>query len=429
MNKGGKEAAQETVERRRALMASGVYLGDITLALAGATSEIPPWAASLDAEKFLADPDAQGVIREIEKIDPASEDVNSKLAEMTVDRAILKGKFLSATRCLEILVRKDSYVDKYIALAQKEADQGRIKEAADALAVAASLELNEGTPLFQYTGPALHDGCTTNREKCVTAVPGEAAVLRGLQYLLEGPKTCAAVGTLSPELRKQILPYVALARDPDAAVFYDAAKRAHAEIEKIEAEDLAALGDHLKRVADAVGAFASALAGAAPGDVEPKEVLEGLLRTGSSLKKDFSDLKPLVENLELRRIRRRFEELIEGKSELDGARSSVKKGSRVSSSMDALMGVIEDLEKKGILEAIDAAEEKIRATQVTMLGRPVHSQEHWHYLREMAFKYPVSPLMCCVRRINAKWMVVPAWGSDIVRVLADHFEQQKETAG
>ncbi|MFZ1946343.1 MAG: hypothetical protein WAW06_02240, partial [bacterium] len=72
---------------------------------------------------------------------------------------------------------------------------------------------------------------------------------------------------------------------------------------------------------------------------------------------------------------------------------------------------------KGILETVDALEEKIVATQVTMLGRAVHSQEHWQYLRELAFKYPVSAIMCCVRRINAKWMVVPAWDSEVAAIL------------
>ena len=423
MSKEGNGADQATAGRRKDLMASGVLLGDVTLALAGVASEIPQWAGALDVEKFLADPEARGIMEAVEKLDPASDTISAQLAEMTVDRAIARGKYLSATRCLEILVRKDAYVDKYIALAQKETDKGGFKDAADALAVASSLELNEGTPLFQYTGPALHDACTTSREKCVTAVPAEAAVLRGLQYLLEGPKACEAVGAFSPEVRKEILPYVALARDPDAHAFYRSYKQAHADIVKIEAEELANLASDLKRVADAIGAFSAALASATPGDVEGKDVLEGLLRTAGSLKKDFSDLKPLLDNLELRRIRRRFEELSEGKPDIARALSSIRKGSKIGSSMEGLVAVVEDFEKKGILEAIDSIEEKILATQVTMLGRPVHSQEHWQYLRALAFKYPVSPLMCCVRRVNAKWMVVPAWESDIVRILAAHFDK------
>jgi hypothetical protein len=82
-----------------------------------------------------------------------------------------------------------------------------------------------------------------------------------------------------------------------------------------------------------------------------------------------------------------------------------------------MVALIDHLGKKGLLEAIDAVEEKIVATQVTMLGRAVHSQEHWQYLRELAFKHPASALVCCVRRINAKWMVVPAWSGPLTELL------------
>ena len=66
--------------------------------------------------------------------------------------------------------------------------------------------------------------------------------------------------------------------------------------------------------------------------------------------------------------------------------------------------------------------ERRLSTQVTMLGRSVHSQEHWQFLREIAFKYPVSPLMVCVRKIDDRWMVVPRWESEITGILKDHFE-------
>lgn len=429
-------------DTRKALIVSGIYLGDITLALAGLAREIPPWVAGLDLEKLASDAEAEGVAREAEAIlseassvlesaandasdqsrADAFQDLRPRLAEVIVEPAITKGKFLSATRCLEILGKKDAYVDKYLALARRHLGEANWKGAAEALVIASSLELNEGTPLFHYTGPALHEACTASREKCVTAIPREAAVLKGLQYLLEGPKTCAAVGEMTADVRKETLPHVALVRDPDAAAFYRDCKQAHADLEEIAAKNLADLRADLKRAADAVGDFVASLAGAGAGEVEAGAVLERLIRAGQGLKKDFSETGALIDHLQLRRIRRRFEELINARADLEAGRTALKKGSKVASSLDRLVGLIDDLAGKGITEAIGAAEEKIVATQVTMLGRPVASQEHWQYLREMAFKYPVSPLMCCVRPVNAKWMVVPAWESDIAVTLREHFE-------
>jgi len=434
-------------EQRKALIVSGIHLGDIALALAGLATEIPPWVAGLDLDKIKRDAEDQGISREVEKVlseaagaldsgvlgstavDASDESraalqaLRQQLAEVIVEPAIARGKFLSATRCLEILDQKPVYVDKYLALAQKHVGNGAWKEAAEALVIASSLELNEGTPLFHYAGPALHEACTASREKCVTAVPREAAVLKGLQYLLEGTRTREAIGAMTPDAREDLLPHVALAGDPDAGAFYRDYKQAHADLEEIARTDLATLRDDLKRAADEIGSFTSSLAGAASGEVERGAALERLLRTGNGLKKDFTDTGVLVDNLELRRIRRRFEELADARRDLEAGHTALKKGSKPASSLDRLLGLIDDLAKKGITEAIDATEEKILATQVTMLGRAVPSQEHWQYLRDLAFKYPVSPLMCCVRRINAKWMVVPAWNSDVAGVLREFLDQ------
>jgi hypothetical protein len=410
-------------DERKTLIVSGVYLGDIALALAGLAAEIPQWIQGLDLEKFRGEAEAQGIGQAVEKLVAGNDSpadlkaLAPQLAEVTVERAIAAGKFLSATRCLEILNRKGEYVDKYIALARKHLADRKVKEAAQALAVASSLEINEGTPLFQYTGPALHEACTSNREKCVTAIPVDAAVLKALEYLLEGPKTCEAVGGMTPGERAELLPFVGLERDPDAGEFYKNYKQAHADLEEIEKGELAVLIADVKRIADEIAGFAGALTGASGGDIAEKDAFEGALRTAGSLKKEFSEITRLFDHLELRRVRRRLEQLLESREDLEAARGAVKKGSALAAAIERLIDLIDDLNKKGLLEGIDGTEERILATQVTMLGRAVHSQEHWQYLRELAFKYPVSPLVCCVRRINAKWMVVPAWSSPLTAIL------------
>ncbi|MFZ1946096.1 MAG: hypothetical protein WAW06_00950, partial [bacterium] len=349
-------------ERRKSLIVTGVQIGDITLALAGLAAEIPPWAAGLDLARYASEAGAEGAAREVEgllsgadAVTPEAKGADAKalattlapgLAGLTVDRAIARGKFLSATRCLEILNKKDEYVARYLAAAQKHIGQGELKQAAEALVTASNLELNEGTPLFQYTGPALHQACTASREKCVTALPADAAVLVALQYLLEGARTCEAVGALSAEARKELLPFVAQARDPEAANFCRAYKQAQSDLEAIEQGDLAALKADLKRLSGGITAFADAIGSASSGDVASRDVLERVMRNAASLRKEFSDIENLVGALQLRRIRRRLEQVVESRAELTDARDALKKGSGLAASMDSLLDVVDDLTNK-----------------------------------------------------------------------------------
>jgi hypothetical protein len=419
-------------EERKNLIVAGVYQGDISLALAGLATELPQYIKDLDVVGLVdSGSEAEAIRAEVEKMPAADSEAKSlppNLLAMLVERAIAKGKFLSATRCLEMTGEKAAYIDKCLALARKQMGEGSLKEAAQSLVIASNLELNEGTPLFQYTGPALHDACTANREKCVTAVPAEAAVLKAMQYLLEGPKVGEVVGGLTPEARKSLLPYVALARDPVAADFYRGYRQAHDDLEGIGKTDLAALRGDLKRVASELGSLGSSFGSSGALGAEAKEMLERVLRTTSSLRKEFSDIDKLVDELQLKRVGRTVEQLIESRAELEVAATVLKKGSGAGPSqaaaIDRLVALIDELTGKQILETIDAIDEKILSTQVAMLGRKVHSQEHWQYLRELAFKYPVSPLMCCVRRIDNKWMVVHAWNSEIASILRDFLDKQ-----
>jgi hypothetical protein len=404
-------------DERKSLIVGGVYLGDITLALAGVATEIPQFVRHLDMNALMGggeDGDAKTVAAEVEKAlaggefdtkIPLAKRLPAALVKLTFERAVAKGKFLSATRCLEILDEKEAYVERELKRALALVGEGKFREGAEVLAIAAAVELNEGTPLFQYTGPELHEACTASREKCVTAVGDDEAVLRGLQYLLGGEKAGEAVVGLTPEARKNLLPHVALARDPDAGDFYQALRRAHEELVAIENGELAALRQDLKRAA---GELAKLADSGGAGE-------EKALRTAQSLKKEFSDIESLVDGLQLTRLRRRLEQLLESRGDFESA----KKGTGTfNDAVAAALKLIDEFEGKKILEAIDAVEAKIVATQVTMLGRAVASHEHWQYLRELAFKYPVSPLLCCVRRINAKWMVVPAWESPLRKLLA-----------
>jgi hypothetical protein len=402
-------------DERKSLIVAGVYIGDITLALAGVAVEIPQFVKHLDMDALVGgDDEAKTIAGEVDKAlagDTPSKALPAALVRLTLERALARGKFLSGTRCLDILGEKDAYVAKEIKRAVALVGEAKFKEAGEVLAVAASLELNEGTPLFQYTGPALHEGCTASREKCVTAVGADEAVLKGLQYLLGGERASEAVVGLAAEAKKSLLPHVALARDPDAPTFYEACKQAHASLVEIEKGELAALREDLKQVAGAIGRLAESSGGSG---ASSKDAVEKALRTAQSLKKEFSDIESLVDGLQLTRLRRRLEQLMESRGDLESARQGT---GTLPAAVEQVLKLVDQLEGKKILDAIDALEEKIVATQVTMLGRAVASREHWQYLRELAFKYPVSPLLCCVRRIDAKWMVVPAWDSELAALL------------
>jgi hypothetical protein len=410
-------------QERKNLIVGGVYLGDVTLALAGLAVELPAYVKGLDLEKLLTDGEKAGAARqEVDKMLAAESDPKTlppELVRLTFENAISAGKFLSATRCLDILNEKDTYViDKCLKPALGLVASGDWNEAAEGFVLASNLELVEGTPLFQYAGPALHDQCTASREKCITRIPPDEAVLKGLAYLLEGPKACEAVAALAPDVRKSLLPYVALARDPDAGDFYRVYGQAHADLEEIESGALAGLRADAKRVADEMSRFAESLGSLPLGEGATREVQEKLLRNAASLKKEFSDIEVLLEHLQLHRVRRRLEELIESRADLERASDALKQGKGAAAApVERVLDLIRDLAEKKIVETIGTIEERLLATQVTMLGRQVPSQEHWQYLRELAFKYPVSPLMCCLRRINNKWMVVPAWESPLTALL------------
>jgi hypothetical protein len=136
------------------------------------------------------------------------------------------------------------------------------------------------------------------------------------------------------------------------------------------------------------------------------------------LLKDFEDIDSLLSDFQLRRIKRRVGNVLESEDELKAAAGAVKQGGSENALASAI-ALIEEFTAKGILDKIDVIETRLVNLQVGLLGRPVHSQEHWQYLRELAFKYPVSPVMCCIRRLNDRYMVVPRWDSEITGLLRD----------
>jgi hypothetical protein len=207
-------------DERKNLLVAGIYLGDISLALASVAHELPPYVAGLDFSGITGDDgETAAISAEVEKVLAGEADLKNlpeSIIRTVLERGIERGKFLSAIRCLEMLDEKDQCVRKYIAHALESLKAGDAAGAARDLANAANLDLDDGAPLFQYSGALLHEGCTASPEQCITRASGGAAVLEALKYLLASERVSEAVGDISPEARRTLLPLVALERDPDA---------------------------------------------------------------------------------------------------------------------------------------------------------------------------------------------------------------------
>jgi len=421
------------MDERKTVVAAGVHLGDIAITLAGLMDELPPYVKGLDFGLLLEGVDgldslealadkALGDMREKAGSDGGEEGRRSgprkppdDLVRAVLDRALEMGKFLSAGRCLDILGERDAYVEKFLSKGLAAARKGEGAEASAALVAAANLDHKDGIPLFQYSGPALHAICTGSTASCVTRLEEENAVLKAFKYLLESEKVYEAVAELSPDERRSLLPFVVKERDPENGGFMKRLEEAHNELGRIEQEDLAALRATVAEITRQVNELAGSAGRLGPKSEEAKLVLDRTVRTAAGLAKEFADAATLVDQWQFRRLERRMEQLIESGDDIEKARKAL--GDSALNVLASTADLISRLKAEDVLKRVDDVEERLISTQVTLLGRSVHSQEHWQYLRELAFKHPASPLVCCLRKINDRQMVVPMWDAPITRLL------------
>jgi len=407
---------------RKNLLLAGVCLGDVTLALAAVAEALPPYVEGLEVERLLeACDDRDAVSAEVEKHLASGQDMAGlpkDLLRTILERAVGRGKFLSAIRCLEMLEEREAYVERCLDKARKAAESGRMEDAARNFVVAANLDLPDGIPPFQYTGPELHDACSANPENCVTRMERENAILRAFRYLLPSDRIHEAVSSLSPGQREDLLCFVARERDPRISDFLKAFEQARNHLAETEEKALAGLKSRAEKVEGAVRKFADSLGGISTAEEGEKEVLDRLRRTAGGLTKELAGLGDLVRDRQFRRLARRMEQLVESRGEIEKASETLgSRGGAGGTVFDPMLGLIGEIEEDKVLDKIKNIEERLLSAQVTMLGREVHSHEHWQYLRELAFKYPVSPLVCCIARINDRWMVVPVWESPVYTIL------------
>jgi|GEM_PF-2304376 len=413
-------------DKRKDLMTAGLYLGDVTLVLAAFARELPSYVEGFELERVIPDAgELEPARREVETVVPGRDELTAvppELLRKVLDTAIEKGRFHSASRCLSLLGERDAYVDRFIKSAGEKLKAGDTVGAAHDVSVASNLESDTGFPLFQYSGPELHFGCTTAPEGCLTRAPAEEAIARALNYLLEGEKVLAFADNLGPDEKKSLLPHVAMERDPGLREFYAALSNTNKVLGEIETGDIESLRADIRRAADVMAALADFLRNASPADEASGAALDRARRMADGFGKDFGGIDSLISDFQLRRIKRRIGNVLDSEDDLRAAAEAVKRGG----SEDALASataLVEEFRAKGIPDKIDDVEARLVGIQVALLGRSVHSQEHWQYLRELAFKYPASPVMCCIRKLNDRYMVVPRWDGEITRVFRDFFER------
>jgi hypothetical protein len=422
-------------EERKNLLVAGVYLGDIALALASVSGELPPHVRDLDVTRLLGEAgEVEQVREEIDSAmpgEPEDGELAPALVRAVLGRAIARGKFLSAVRCLEILGEKDGYIDRYVEQARRSMGERKIGEAAWKFVVAANLDFDGGVPTFQYMGPALHEECASNPENCITRMERENAVLRGLKYLLPSERAHGAISQLPAGEREELLGFVALERDPRAPDFLTDYEKANDALKDTLQHDIGELMTMVKQVEKCVREFADSLGRVSAQGAEQREALERARRAAGGLTKELGGLRELVENWQFHRLARRLEQLVESRDDIEASGRILGYGAETGEGgFASILGTIRNLADQGALDKVKQTEERLLSTQVTMLGRGVHSHEHWQYIRELAFKYPVSPLICCIRRINDRWMVVPVWEAPISQVLRDSIARaQRQSPG
>ena len=413
-------------DKRKDLMTAGLYLGDITLVMAAVARELPSYVEGFELERVIPDAgELEPIRREVEALVAGRDEMDAvppELLKKILDTAIEKGRFHSASRCLSLLGERDAYVEKFIKAAGEKVRAGDLAGAGRDIAIASNLESDTGFPLFQYSGPELHSGCATAPDRCLTRAPADEAVTRALVYLLEGEKVLAFAEGLGADEKRGLLPFVAMERDPGLREFYVGLYAANTSLGEVETGEIEGLRKDIKRAADVIASLAGILRNASPADEAAGPALDRARRMANGFGKDFEGIDALLGDFQLRRIKRRIGNVLDSEDDIKAAGEAVK-GNAADEALAAAAALIEEFRSGGILDRIDGIEERLVGLQVSLLGRPVHSQEHWQYLRELAFKYPASPIMCCIRKLNNRYMIVPRWDSEITVLFRDFFEK------
>ncbi len=403
-------------EMQKKFLMAGIYLGDITLALCSLSEKMPSYAKGVNVDDFLPQGEelekVRSLVEGILKDDPNPSKLPDSTVRHVLERAVANGRYLSARRCLDILGEKKEYIERRIQEALSRTESGDFSKASELFVLASNLSSDTVLPLFQYAGPELHANCTNNTDACITKLPLEKALDEGFRYLL-GDSFAETLESLSIDSKKGLFVEVCRRRDRYLNEFMERFKEAHTKLVEIEQKEIPALRAEIQKIASRISSFVTASESASG----KGWTAERMQRFANGLRKDFEDAVGLVDGAQFSRLRRRIERFASYEDEITRIEMDLKDQSREMDSLADLKELVREVRERRLVTSVESLEKELLNIQVMLLGRQVHSHEHWQYLRELSFKYPVSPLICCIRPINDKWMVVPVWESTLRELL------------
>lgn len=215
-------------------------------------SEAPPELLGhldylLPAEGSDESPEMKAAFELIEKheFDGA---VPAAILEKIAGRAVSLGKFAYAEDAYKMLGIKKEMVALYAQAGEQFLRDGEAKRGAMSFFVAASIDQPVG-PHFQHIGPRLHAKCLEQPDKCVTALPIEDLIEKGIHVLLANEALSEKLAaSAQPEHNQLILATLAACRDTDLPGLAANLRAAASELSNIDngkPDDYAPLGPTL----------------------------------------------------------------------------------------------------------------------------------------------------------------------------------------
>lgn len=168
----------------------------------------------LPAEEAPESPEFAAALALIERHE-FDDAVPATVLEETARRAVRLGKYTYAEDAYRLLGIKKEIVALYAQAGEQFLRDDNPKNAAMSFFVAASIDQPMG-PHFQYLGPRLHARCLDRPDACVTTLPIDELVDKGIGFLLSNDSLSERLlSAATPEQKPRVLATLAACRDMD----------------------------------------------------------------------------------------------------------------------------------------------------------------------------------------------------------------------
>ena len=198
-------------------------------------------------EEAAESPEMKAAVELVERYE-FDDAIPAAILEETAKRAVSLGKFAFAEDAYKLLGIKKEMVALYAQAGEQFLRGGEAKRGAMSFFVAASIDQPIG-PHFQRIGPRLHAKCLERPDKCVTSLPIEKLIEKGIHVLLANESLSERlIASAQPEHSQLILATLAACRDMDLSALAANLRAAASELSNIEngePDDYAPLGPTL----------------------------------------------------------------------------------------------------------------------------------------------------------------------------------------